>query len=108
MKKELKFEKLQTHIDNAIRITSANSDVNKDQFYFVLSNMAITMEKDYLDKYSEILSSNENDIQKITDKQNRLGGKISRTDLEAKESYQKQLVELSKEYETANKNNLKS
>ena len=87
-KKELKFEKLQTHIDNAIRITSANSDVNKDQFYFVLSNMAITMEKDYLDKYSEILSSNENDIQKITDQLTMLNHEQSAVDLDDMKIYE--------------------
>lgn len=92
-KKELKFEKLQTHIDNAIRITSANSDVNKDQFYFVLSNMAITMEKDYLDKYSDILSSNENDIQKITDQLTMLNHEQSAVDLDDMKIYESLVLE---------------
>lgn len=66
-KKEINLEKLQTNIDNAIRSTSANLDPNKDQFYFDLSDLVITMEKKYLDKYDEIINSNEdiNDINKL-------------------------------------------
>ena len=65
-KKEINFEKIQKHIDNAMRMTSANLDSNKDQFYFTLSNMSISMQKEHLDQYIKILDSNENDIEVIT------------------------------------------
>ena len=65
-KQQLQFESLQTQITNALRATSANNDINKDQFYFTLSNMIITMEKQYLEKYMDILLSNSENIQQIT------------------------------------------
>ena len=66
-KPQIKFESLQTQITNALRATSANNDINKDQFYFTLSNMIITMEKQYLEKYMDILLSNtDTNIKQIT------------------------------------------
>lgn len=64
-KKQINFEKFKNQISNALRMTSANNDINKDTFYFALSNIAISMEKEYLDKYNSILKSNEPDLEKI-------------------------------------------
>ncbi|MCQ2818221.1 MAG: hypothetical protein MJ252_13220 [archaeon] len=73
-KNKLNFEKLQVQIENAIRSTNANLDENKDKFYFDITNTAIIMEKNYLDKYISILNDKENseDIQKISEQLNTL------------------------------------
>ena len=87
-KKNINFEKLKLQIDNSLRITSINSDINKDHFYFILSNMAISMEKQYLDKYSEILQSNETDIKKITEKIYEIDNSQSGIDLDDMKVYE--------------------
>ena len=58
-KNKVDFEKIETIIDNAIRSTSAYLDPNKDLFTFALSNMIVRTEKIYLDRYNNILESNE-------------------------------------------------
>lgn len=58
-KNKINFEKFENHIENALRSTSANLDVNKDLFSFNLSNMIIRTEKIYLDRYMETLQSND-------------------------------------------------
>ena len=87
-KKNINFEKLKILIDNSIRMTSINSDINKDHFNFFLSNMAISMEKQYLDKYSEILQSNETDIKKITEKIYEIDNTQSGIDLDDMKVYE--------------------
>jgi len=62
-KNKINFEKLENLIENALRSTSANLDVNKEMFSFDLSNMIIRTEKLYLDRFNDILKSNDiNDI----------------------------------------------
>lgn len=81
-KKEIKFEKIQTHIDNALRMSSLNVDSNKDLFAFVLSNIVISMEKHYLDKYTAILNSDDNDIHSITDQLDELNNETQLVDID--------------------------
>jgi gamma-tubulin complex component 2 len=56
------FEKFENILENALRSTSANLDINKDIFNFKFSNMIIRTEKLYLDRYMELLKSNDVDL----------------------------------------------
>jgi gamma-tubulin complex component 2 len=56
---KINFDKFEIQIENAIRSTSANLDANKDLFSFNLSNMVIRTEKLYLDRFNEILKTND-------------------------------------------------
>jgi gamma-tubulin complex component 2 len=68
---KIKFEKFENLIDNAIRSTSANLDFNKELFDYKFSNMILTSEKSYLERYNKALFDN-NDMVSLVKSLNEL------------------------------------